>query len=139
MAHETLAMGRWLTATIGGDTTLRGVLTGVYRSLAPQGTALPYCVWDITAGDDDNTAGDRSFATALVSVKVISDDRGEKANVETAVDRIDALLKDARAIQGSVRIVVKSSGALDYTETSPDGKLYYRHQGRLWRFLMNAV
>ena len=40
----TLTIDQWLTAVLRGDTTLTGLVAGVWEGAAPQGTTGPFVV-----------------------------------------------------------------------------------------------
>lgn len=133
MAHEPHIAGRWLDDTLRGDALLMALVTGVYRSRAPQGTALPYVVWDIGQGSDTSSACDtREVSEVPILVKIVSDDRADPTSPQDAVGRVDALLTAAKGSLEGYRIAVKSGGAIGFTEDGESN--FYRHEGRLWRF-----
>lgn len=131
---ETVALDTWLTARLGGDSALRDLVSGVYRSLAPQGAVMPYVIFSVQAGDDMTSLCGSIGAGALVQVKAVFDERVESqiANGEAAVSRLRALLMGARGEGSGYRFVVSPAGPISYLETAA-GTKHYRHQGRLWR------
>jgi hypothetical protein len=140
MAHETIIAGAWLQNYLRTDTTLfptngTPLITGVYRRAAPQTAALPYLVWNWQGSRDENAAGGMAYSVPTVQVKIVSDDRVDSASVETALNRVDALLTGYRGYYTSgsqtYSIATQRAGVIDYAE-QVQATYAYQHQGRLW-------
>jgi hypothetical protein len=140
MAHETLIAGAWLQYRLSTDATLfpssgMALLSGIYRRAAPKNAALPYLVWNWQGSRDENAAGGMAYSVPTVQVKIVSDDRMDSTLVETAINRVDALLTGFRGYYTSssktYSIAMQRSGVIDYAE-QVQATYAYQHQGRLW-------
>lgn len=92
-AHEIALGFEWLYSTLSADTTLAGFAPGgVWRALAPPGTATPFVVLVHQAGTDAVTMnGFRMLDDLLFQVKAVGP-ANITATVASAAERIDILL-----------------------------------------------
>lgn len=92
--HEAMAGYLWLVGVLSTDSILSGYAPGgVYRSLAPVGTAPPFVIISFQSGPDTRTAqGVRILAMPLYQVKAVGPSY-ETALLVNAASRIDDLLK----------------------------------------------
>ena len=148
MAYELTAAETWLKRTLRGDPEIMEGVRGVFDSIADQtdddycraknagpDDFAPYIVFNMqSGGTDENAAASRVFASPVYQVQVVS--QGLAKDVDPVLQRIDALLTEARATVDGVRIRCKSAGLVRYTEVL-QGVLYH-HQGRLWRLYLSS-
>lgn len=93
---ETLTADRWLYATLSGDATLMALVTGVYTWPVPEGAALPYVLFQEQSARDLTALGPhRVWVDGLWLVRAVAEARSWGGNLETAANRIDALLQAA--------------------------------------------
>jgi hypothetical protein len=104
--NEVPRMHRWLKTILSADATLSSAVGGrFYQGHVPQGQALPACVFSVLAFPDDlRPAGsDRLWAKATVLVKIVGETNSD-ATLQTAADRVDAVLHAARGGTSDVAI-----------------------------------
>ena len=91
---ETALAYNYLYSTLAGDTTLAGYAPGgVWRALAPPGTATPFVVFNFQAGSEALTLNAyRVMSNQLFQVKVSGPATGMTALVQAA-SRLDDLLR----------------------------------------------
>lgn len=123
--YSTLSAATALTALLAGT-------TAVYNQQAPQGAALPYVVFGLNAGGDDNDNPHR--AKALVySVKAVG--TAGFANAGSIDIQIDALLHHGTlSPSGWTNFWTARESDFRYVETPTDGggRRFY-HAGGLYR------
>lgn len=104
---ETLTADRWLYTTLAGDATLGGLVTGVYSWPVPPSAALPYVLFQEQSALDVTALGPhRLWVNGLWLVRVVAEARGWGGSLETAANRIDALLQAASGAVASPAGVV---------------------------------
>jgi hypothetical protein len=91
--YETTAGFQWLYNTLSADSTLQtDAPGGVWRGLAPPGTATPFVILSLQSGKDVITANAvRVFDDDTFLVKAVGP-ASNNAGVLAAASRIDALL-----------------------------------------------
>lgn len=96
--NEVPRIHRWLRTILAADSTLSSAVGGrFYRGHVPENGSLPAVVFSVLGfGSDLMESGpNRIWAKATVLVKVIGETNSD-ATVQTAADRIDAVLHAAR-------------------------------------------
>ncbi len=93
---ELSAADRWLSTVLSGDVALRALVSGVYDTKAPQGTARPYVLFSLHAPSADITVigNIRIGNRPLYLVRAVCDGPSWTP-VRTIADRIDELLHGA--------------------------------------------
>jgi hypothetical protein len=88
---------QWLQATLSGDAILAGyALGGVWRAVAPSGTATPFVVVSFQSGTNTLTINaNRLMVQALYLVKAVGP-AAITAQIVQAASRIDVLIGDVR-------------------------------------------
>lgn len=130
---EPDAAEEFVYATLRGDATLMGLVSGVFvGGSAPQGTAYPFIVLQLMSGNDTSAVGGiRIWGDLVYLIKVV----GETADYQTmrgAVARMDALLhrSSGTSTDGTIWACVR-----EQTIRLPEvvqGK-QYRHDGGMYR------
>jgi hypothetical protein len=126
-AIDTALYGRLTT-----DPTLVGLgITGVFRSLAPQGQALPYVIFGKQDGIDVYTLTRRAGREVRYLVKAVV--RGlSRSGAEDIAARIDILLTDQPlTLVGLTTTYIRRTADVDYTEDAHG--VLYQHVGGIYR------
>jgi hypothetical protein len=143
--YESAAGFAWLYSVLSGDSTLTGYAPGgVWRGLAPDGTATPFVILSLQSGQDKLTAN---------AVRILDDDTflvkasgpaSNTAGVTNAAARIDALLGRTSGTIGTPGQVTAGAILACYRETplSVDelinGELW-TNLGGLYRLIIQAM
>lgn len=133
---ETVTADRWLYATLTGDVTLMGLVTGVYTWPVPPTALLPYVLYqEQTATDVQPLGGSRIMVNGLWLVRVVAD-AYNWTSMEPIANRIDVLLqgKGGSVAQGNVWACVRERPFRMIEETSQRGQ--YRHLGGVYRLFV---
>ena len=135
---EILAAKQFITAKLTADTALgSAVSTRIYDSVAPQGAAWPFVVFQNQSGGGNDVAAMgalRIMTDSLFLVKGIEKSSSFMGNLKTIATRIDAALHgtSGTATDGTVIACVRER-AFEMIETT-DG-VQYRHLGGIYRIL----
>jgi len=94
MANEAALGFAFLNATLGGDSTLAALATGgVWRNVAPDGTAQDWLVYGHQSGQDTMSAtAVRILSGQLYRVLAVGPE-ADDLNLQAIADRVDALLQ----------------------------------------------
>jgi hypothetical protein len=122
------AIDAMMMTVLGGDATLATLAPGgVWRGLAPEGTAGTVVVFSNASGTDDYTLKTRAYTVYRYLVKAIAP--GESSvPANNAASRIDALLSDATPTLASGTLM---SMRREQTVSMPEarGGETYQHAG----------
>lgn len=133
MAVETLVAETWLAAVLSGDSVLNTAVGGrIYGYVAPQGTPLPFVLFQQQAARDVAGVGpSRIMSNLLYIVKVIGQ-TNSFTSLEAAANRIDAVLQAASGtnVRGAVYACVREA-PFALVESTDTGQ--YRHLGGQYR------
>lgn len=113
-----------LYARLSGDATLMGLVTIVARDPAPQGSVLPYVVFNPATDMDNYTFGARAYEQTLYAIRACTD--GDSHLLANEInDRVYALLQDDLALAVAGRSLLRCE-RVDRMEPSQveDGKTY---------------
>ncbi len=131
---ETLVAESWLYTVLAADAALAAVVGNrIYGYLAPATAAMPYVVYQQQAAHDVRGTGPtRIMAAMLYVVKVIAETNTFTGSLETAANRIDAVLQAASGtnVRGNVVACVREQ-PFSLVESTADGQ--YRHLGGIYR------
>lgn len=120
-----------LYARLTGSSTLTNRLASslsVYNQLAPQGAALPYVVFALMGGGDDNKSPHRAKQLVYL-VKALSSQGFKQAGEIDAV--IDSLLHNQPlSVTGWENYWLMREEDVRYVETAPGGGQIYHAGGR---------
>lgn len=142
--NESPGVLGWLTSTLGGDATLAGYAPGgVWRGMAPDGTATPYVIVARQGGRDLVLPGAiRVWDDATYLVKVVGP-ATQDATLASAASRIDALLQGASGTNGSDTRVLSCEGVAvvdtDELIAGASGSEVWRSLGRIWNTLAQPL
>jgi hypothetical protein len=120
-----------------GGTALTALLAGtasVYNQIAPEGAALPYALYQLAAGGDENETPMRS-KQLVYNIKGVSATGAKSAGqIDNAID--DLLHRVTLTVTGWTDILTKREGDFAYTETTPEGRHFWHSGGRyrLWLY-----
>lgn len=133
MSNETWTIDSWLYSTLHGDTTLHGLVTGIFADVAPANQAYPFLIFALQeAGDVLSINGVRIMTQATYQVRVVTDSESYGA-IKSAVERADTLLhRVSGSVAGGVVISCVREAPLRYTEQQ--GPRLYRHLGGFYHF-----
>lgn len=108
MAEELTAAYSFLYATLQADSALMGLVSGIYRNIAPAGSQPPYIIIGHQSGHDTLTANAwRVFDQSTYQVKVVGPESLYASALAPAANRIDALL--ARTSTNGVLVCYRES------------------------------
>jgi len=135
MAVDALQNGyQMLFSTLHADSTFMGLVTGVYRYVAPPGTTGRWCILQHQSSTDTNGGtGVRLLTRCLFQVR-ITGEAEDSVNIIAAYERADALLQPNGVPLRNTDNTLSCFRAqgLDYGEVRQDGILMMHHGG-LWR------
>lgn len=101
-AIETALYGR-----LSGDATLMGLVTSVARDPAPEGSQLPYVVFNPTSDIDVYTMGStRAMEPTTYAIKACTQGDSHKL-ANDVMDRVKVLLQDYLALAVAGRTVIR--------------------------------
>ena len=130
---ETLVAEQCLYSVLAADSQLAAIVgTRIYAYVAPQGAAFPFVVYQNQAGRDVRGVGPlRLMANLLYVVKVVAQ-TNSFTTLETAANRIDAVLQAASGTptRGTVIACVREQ-PFALVESLETGQ--YRHLGGIYR------
>jgi hypothetical protein len=127
--YETLTQGTALRALLAGTTS-------VYNTIAPQGAAFPFVVFNQQAATSEmDDANDRGrFFYQVQAIGTI----GLKAS-GAIMTQVDVLLHDTGlAVAGYATLTQRRTGWLEYVETDGAGLRYY-HAGAIYQFRLTTT
>lgn len=136
MSNEPYRALQWAEAVLTGDATFMAlVVGGVWRGLAPQGTATPYAVlWIGSAPDLLSWNRRRVWTDVLFGLKVVGEASKGIAALDPAMARADVLLNLQKGAAGGQSILgCARESALDLEEIvnnvlwSSPGGMYRAH------------
>lgn len=131
MANETLIVEKYLSSLFAADTALSAIIADrAYNKVAPQMERRTCVIFAYLAGGDSNTVGCRGVAE--MDYKIVASGELGKADIQTAADRIDALLQNLSAVSGGVTVRCKRQSI--YSDESSDSGIQYEDIGGIYRF-----
>lgn len=134
---ETITADRWIYSLLHNDATLAALVTGVYTWPAPETGVLPYVLFQEQAATDLRQIGPaRVWVNGLWLVRVVAEARGWGGAIETAANRVDALLHGAAgsvAGSGTVWGCVREQ-PFRLVEPGQGGRI--RHLGGIYRIFV---
>lgn len=103
--NELPRINKWLRTVLAADSTLSTAVGGrFFEGHVPEGKSLPACVFSFTPDDDHRLTGpDRLWARGRALVKIVGETNSD-GTLQTAADRIDAVLHAARGGTSDVAI-----------------------------------
>lgn len=119
---------------ISAITTLLGGNAKIYNKIAPQGTALPYVIFQWQGGGDENVTP-RDSVNVVYTVKALG-------TTLVVVDNIDeqiklALHEQTLTVTGWTNYRTQREEAVDLVETEETGQIVY-HRGAMYRIMNSA-
>jgi hypothetical protein len=140
--NEATAAGTYLVDLLEADSTLGGLVNGVWRKSVPQSESFPVVKIDRLGGDDLNAVGlYRVWADMTFLVRGIVHWRGsgqpDWSDAQAIGDRIDALLHDHEGSDAAVSVHAFREEPFD-DETLESGDLFL-HAGGIYRVRAQAV
>lgn len=138
MANELTAAETFMRNQMSGDSALVATgITGYFSEKAPNQQASPYIVWTMRSGlDVTEMAGIRINVQMVFLVRVV--DRVRAFSVlQTAADRIDAVLhkQTGTALGHAIQACVRES---PYSMVEDRGDVQWRHLGGSYRIWVAA-
>ena len=95
MANEAATGLAMLNTVLTGDATLMALVTGVFRDVAPEGTAPDWIVIGHQSDQDTLSGVGSRIMTRHVDRVLVVGPESDGANIRAAADRLDALLQPA--------------------------------------------
>lgn len=140
--NEAAAAGQYLVDYLTADTTLQGLVNGVWRKSVPQSQAFPVVKIDRLDGDDLMVVGlNRVWADMTFLVRGIvhwqAGGQPDWTDVRTVGDRLDALLHGHEGTGAGVSVHSFREEPWD-DETVESGDLFL-HVGGVYRVRAQAV
>lgn len=126
-AFET---GLYTKLNVSAITTL--ATGGVWNKLAPQGTALPYVIFQWQGGGDRNVTPSRE-RDLVYTVKAVAADAAAAEAIDAEIDTL--LHGGTLTVSGWTNFLSRREGDVNYSE-SPAGASVY-HVGAMYRFRIN--
>ena len=118
-----------------GDSSLTTKLGGeyIYNTIAPQGQARDYVIFQWAGGGPENiTPSDMRALTYLV--KGVSDNQKTAAEIDELIE--DALHKQTLTISGYTNLWMRRSDQVQLVETSSDGTPVF-HRGAYYQIVID--
>ena len=129
MSSVTVAAA--LYARMNTDVTLKAIVSGIYRNVAPPSATYPFVIMQHITGADEYTFTQRVSSQARWQIKVIDEGYSAVA-AETALTRIDVLLTDQRLdVSGKTNWVIRRITRFEYAQMGEFGVIY-QHVGGEW-------
>lgn len=132
---ETTAAEKWLYETLHNDATILAVVSHrIYSYQAPQGTAFPYIVFELSDAPRDvvGVGARRIWSNLYYVVRVVWEGQGMAAYKST-VARIDTLLHARSGTSNSDGHVLGCVRESPVSYVEDDDGRRYNHQGGLYR------
>jgi hypothetical protein len=132
---EIVTAERWLYSKLGADTALLALCPGgVHTWPVPAGVALPYVLYQMqSAFDVRGTGPTRIGISGVWLVRVVGETLSFGGNLQSAADRIDALLQaKASAVTGGNVWACVRVQPFELVETGSSGR-QFRHLGGMYR------
>jgi len=126
------------TKLTGGTalTALLATTTSVYDKEAPRGAALPYVIFGLQGGGDENIISIRMKNTPY-SIKAVSDVNAKEAGQIDA--EIDTLMHGVElTVTGWDNFWCRREADFDYVEATPEGRNIW-HDGGVYRIRLNET
>lgn len=137
--HELSRVAAWLYSTLSADATLTSLAPGgVFRGLAPVGTATPYVVFSYQGGADMNSmTGYRLGVNSLWMVKAVGP-ASSTPTLQSAADRIETLLghKSGTVAGAIIAACIRQDGVFD--DEVVNGALW-TNVGGIYRIWAEAI
>ena len=107
--------------------------TGAYNRIAPQGSALPYIIFQWQGGGDENSSPRRARNT-LYAVQALAVTLDDADAIDAAVDAL--LHHQPLTVPGWSAFWLAREGDIAYQEVDPTGRPIF-HAGGLYRVRMS--
>lgn len=133
---ELVTADKWLVQMLKADSTLMGLVTNVHTYPIPPSAMLPYVLISEQASNDLNTLGpNRVWVNGLWIVRAVFEAAGWSGNLESAANRIDAVLhgKEGSVTGGNVWACVREA---PFRLPENNGSQQIRHLGGIYRILV---
>lgn len=132
----------WIYTLLSGDAQLTSLAPGgIWRSMAPDKTAMPFVTFNWQSGQDITSMNEfRLMVNGLLQIRAT----GEAANTDAVIQaaaRIDALLGDPPAsgtVTGGLILASWRESAVSLDELLPSGVLLH-HEGGLYRMQLQKT
>lgn len=116
----------------GSASTYLSGTTAIYHIQAPEGAALPYIVWNLQGGGDENLDANRT-KNLVVFIRAYARGAGSAALAGTIDNQIDAALHlNPLTVSGWTNIWLARETDIESVELEPNGTPIYT-AGGLWR------
>lgn len=136
---ETLVADTWLANTLTNDAQLMGEVNGVYSSEAPQGAPMPYVIFEWMGGTDVTFVnGIRVWHSGVWVVKAV-DETTTFADLQTAAERLEALLHRQSGNNSGGTVFTATREAPFRSAYSDDSGKSYRELGGRFRIEVQAT
>lgn len=123
----------YIYTTLSGDATLMALVTGIYSTVAPEGSTYPFIVFASLAGTDVQEFGPlRTMSQQLYAIKAISN-TPSLGVLDTALARVDALLQGKQvSLPGGYVLGARRERTMVLGD--PDAGVSYRQMIAIYRF-----
>ena len=132
----------WLYATLVANSAVKGLVSArIYDALAPQGTALPYVVFQLQAAPIDTVVigGMRIATNALYTVRGVAEGAGF-ADASSIAAAIDGALHGVRAtVAAGVVLSCHRERPLKLPPEVTEGGAVYYHEGGIYRLRVRVL
>jgi hypothetical protein len=115
-----------LYTRLHGDATLMGMVTDVARDPAPQGSVLPYIVFNPASDTDNYVFGSEAFEATTYAIKAVTEGGSHKL-ANDVMDRVKVLLQDYLALAVAGRTVIRCERIDRIEMPSVDDGITYRN------------
>jgi len=115
-----------------GNSTLTAALssaTAIYNTVAPQGTSMPYVVFNWAGGGLENISPSELHNVVYV-VKALADDTSEAATLQGYIK--SAVHLQTLTVSGYTNMITLCEDALQFAEATRDGQVIH-HRGYVVR------
>lgn len=131
---EIVAAEKWLYDTLAADSTLVGLVSGIYSGMAPEGVAFPLALFAQHRPLPDLTAvgATRIWASIHYVVRGVAETASYGGDLETIADRIDAVLHagSGSTAQGTVYECVR---VMPFALPEQANGRQFRHLGGIYQ------
>jgi len=121
------------TVLNGASTLIALGVTGVHKSVGPEGATLPYVIFDQAAAPISWTLSTFAYTDYFYNVRAVTEGYAGEEKAKQIAEAIQVVLNDSTAVTASPRTVssIRATQEMSYSERS--GNQVFYHAGAQYR------